>query len=128
MSERNPTLEVCAKKSAVARLRPIWAVAISAPWKLAALLLSIVTLSRGAVMLGPAGGGGPWMAAQFVLMAAVPFVFFDREGRRTIGLRPPSAMRWLLWGPVLGGLAAVAIGLLGVAMFGWTPDNWYVSF
>ncbi len=71
--------------------------AFDAPWKLAALLLAIVAAWRGVLLLGAAGGRGPWMVAHFVFMAALPFVFLTREGRIAIGLRRPSRPRWLLW-------------------------------
>ncbi len=102
--------------------------AFDAPWKLAALLLAIVAAWRGVLLLGAAGGRGPWMVAHFVFMAALPFVFLTREGRIAIGLRRPSRPRWLLWGPLLGALAAIVIGLIALLLFEWSPDNWYVSF
>ena len=109
-------MEVCAKKSAVAsHLRPVWVVAFDAPWKLAALLLAMV--AGGVLLLGAAGGGGPWMVAHFVFMAALPFVFLTHEGRKAIGLRLPSRLGWLLWGPLLGALAAIVIGLIGLLLF-----------
>lgn len=68
------------------------------------------------------------MVAHFVFMAALPFVFLTHEGRKAIGLRLPSRRGWLLWGPLLGALAAIVIGLIGLLLFDWSPDNWYVSF
>jgi hypothetical protein len=108
-------------------LRGRWAAAADAPWKLAALLVAVLTLWRGVVLFGPAQGAGPWMAAQFVVMAATPFVFLSCAGRDAIGLRPSSRPLWFIWGPLLGVFAAVVIGLTGILLFDWSPDNWYVS-
>jgi hypothetical protein len=33
-----------------------------------------------------------------------------------------------VWGPLFGVLAAIVIGLIGLLLFDWSPDNWYVSF
>jgi hypothetical protein len=118
MVARKLTLEVCAKKSAVASfLRPAWAVAFDAPWQLAALLLAIVAAWRGVLLFGSAGGGGPWMVAHFLFMAALPFGFLTYEGRKAVGLRLPSRCGWLLWGPLLGALVTTAVSFGVIHLF-----------
>ena len=80
------------------------------------------------VLLGPPRGAGPWMAAHFVFLAAATLTLLSAGGRRAIGLRSPRRPMWFVWAAGLGGLAALIIGALGVLMFQWSQDNWYVSF
>jgi membrane protease YdiL (CAAX protease family) len=63
----------------------------------------------------------------FVLMSAVPWVFLNTEGRRQIGLRPPSSS--LQYAPaVLGGAAAAIVCFaFGMMLFGDGSDNWFIS-
>lgn len=77
--------------------------------------------------LGPAA----WRALlplSFVLMVITPWVLLSKDGRAQIGLKAPS--RPLIsygWALAYGISAATACFLLGLALFGTTADNWFVS-
>lgn len=129
MIELKRVLEVCAKKPAVASpLRHGWAQAFEPAWKLTAVLLTVIVGWRGFVLLGPPHGAGPWMVAHFLFMAVATLGVLSREGRVAIGWRSPTRPIWLLWGALLGAVAALVTGAIGYFFFGWSPDNWYVSF
>lgn len=108
-------------------LRPFWAGLFAAPWMLGVLLCVLVAAWRGALMLGPTRGTGPWMVVHFVTLMAIPFVFLSRSGRSQIGLTMRFRARWVLWGVAFGVLAAVGVGMCGLLLFARSPDNWYVT-
>ncbi len=62
----------------------------------------------------------------FILMWILPFFFFSKNGRRSIGIKKVEKPLWLLWGVLIGSFAALAI--LGVGML-FTKNNihWYTS-
>jgi CAAX protease family protein len=108
-------------------LRPFWANLAAAPWIVGALLSVIAAVSRGALMLEPSRGTGPWLPVYFLTLAATPFVFLTREGRRSIGLYARPGAKWALLAVVMGALAAVGVGALGSLLYGGSLDNWYVT-
>lgn len=92
-----------------------------------ALALAILFAGMRAVgVLGPAATR--WvLPLGFVMMAAAPWVLLNRDGRREIGLRRPASGGHYLAASVLGAIAALGCFVLGVALFGDTSDNWFVS-
>ncbi len=62
----------------------------------------------------------------FILMWILPFFFFSKHGRWSIGIKKVEKPLWLLWGVLIGSSAALAI--LGVGML-FTKNNihWYIS-
>jgi membrane protease YdiL (CAAX protease family) len=108
-------------------LRPFWANLVAAPWILGALVSVIAVASRGALMLGPSRGTGPWLPLYFLVLAATPFVFLTREGRRSIGLNTRPGAKWGLLAVLIGVLAGAGAGALGSLLYGASLDNWYVT-
>jgi membrane protease YdiL (CAAX protease family) len=107
-------------------LRAAWRPALGNGVLLAAVLAALAAVVRGVGMLGPRRLF--WiLPVGFVLMALTPHIFLSREGRRRAGFRLPRRPLWILWGLLLGALAAVLCYWLGVTLFGDTPDNWFVS-
>lgn len=81
---------------------------------------------RGIALLGPPGLR--WLLPlSFVIMMALPWFLLRRRGRRRIGLQRPKNRRYYLAGVLLGALAAVVCFAIGIALFGHTANNWYVS-
>lgn len=69
----------------------------------------------------------PLLPLGFLLMAAVPWVLLDAEGRRLIGWAAPSSWVWVPAGVAAGAGAAALCAWLGLQLFGHSPDNWFVS-
>lgn len=69
----------------------------------------------------------PLLPLSFVLMAATPWLFLDRGGRRQIGIVYANSRLTYAWATVTGALLAVACGVIGSRLFGATQDNWFVS-
>jgi membrane protease YdiL (CAAX protease family) len=100
-----------------------------APQRALVLILGLAVLFAGmrfVGMLGPATAR--WMLPLgFVLMTAAPWMLLSREGRRQIGLRPPSSFSQYP-SAVLGGVtAALACFALGTMLFGDGADNWFMT-
>lgn len=90
------------------------------------LLACLAAVARAVGMLGPQRLF--WvLPLGFAVMALTPLLFFRKEGRRRAGLRRPRQWRWVVWGVLLGALAAACCYWLGVTLFGDTNDNWFVS-
>lgn len=88
------------------------------------VLLAALTGLRTAGTLGSL----PLLAPlSFVLMAVTPWLLFNKEGRRQIGLTRARRARDHGLGIVVGGLAATACFLFGWGLFGDGADNWFVS-
>ncbi len=60
-------------------------------------------------------------------MAAAPWVLLTRNGRHEIGLQRTFLSSIYLQSIVFGAAAAVACFLVGLALFGTSIDNWFVS-
>lgn len=95
-------------------------------------LVLVVTLAlafammRAAGMLGPAGSR--WLLPLgFVFMAFTPWVLLSSEGRRHIGLAKSVSARYFAYGITSGVLAALACFVIGLALFGTAPGNWFIS-
>lgn len=80
---------------------------------------------RGIATLGPARWR--WLLPfSFVLMSAVPWLLMNREGRRQIGFQRAPLESYLL-ALVGGAVAALSCFALGAAVFGPSPDHWFMS-
>jgi len=63
----------------------------------------------------------------FILMALMPFIFLNREGRRRTGLVKSNSGKHYLTGIAAGAALALFCYGLGLLLFGKSPDNWFVS-
>lgn len=104
----------------------VWKARPSRAFWVVVCLAAALAAMRAMGMLGPASLRA-LLPLGFVLMAIAPWVLLTPEGRRQIGLRKASAKRIYPQAVVLGALAAVACGALGLALFGTGEDNWYAS-
>jgi membrane protease YdiL (CAAX protease family) len=103
-------------------------------WKPAAAAALPIVLGLAAVFAGMRALGtlGPTslrfvLPLGFVLMAIAPWVLLTGEGRRAIGLKRPASTRMYAHAVVLGAMAALVCFALGLALFGGSDDNWFVS-
>lgn len=109
------------------QLRPFWAQRLPHPLALAGLLFLVLTAFRGYGYFASDLFQSPPVTVGFILMWFVPSVFLTHWGRRQIGLVAPRSLIWLLLA-LLGGAAAAGLCYgLGIALYGKTEQNWFVS-
>jgi membrane protease YdiL (CAAX protease family) len=108
-------------------LRPLWRKLIGPPWVVSLLFYAAVATVRFVAFFSP------WemqhiFFLQTVAMWALPFIFLTRSGRREIGLtdQSPTFSSFLL-SALAGAACAVGFFVLGIAVFGDSPDNWCIS-
>ncbi len=105
---------------------PLWRSGVSHPWVFVLVLAAGLASLRALGTLGP----GTWrwvLPLGFVVMAVLPWMLMTAQGRRSIGLQR-ARRGFYYWAAVaLGASMALAVGVLGVTLFGNTADNWYVS-
>ncbi len=61
-----------------------------------------------------------------MLMWMLPFVLLNRNGRKAIGIRMPSSIRWVVYGFLMGIAGSVIMYLIGELFYGDTLHNWFV--
>ena len=107
-------------------LRPFWNRIFPGAWLYSVVLFAVLAAMRTYAMLGPAKAA-PLFLCQFLLMWLSPFVLLTRTGRREIGICAAARPAWLLWGPLMGALAAAVIIAIGFGLYGFGSDNWVVT-
>lgn len=86
----------------------------------------VFTAIRAYAMLGPPAYRGLFLL-HCIPMALVPWLLLNKDARRQVGLKRSSRPREYPLAMALGLLASAAAFLLGMALFGNTPDHWFVS-
>ena len=96
------------------------------PW---AVALAVGLVLAGMRVVGVLGGvQWRWLLPLgFVVMAVLPWLLMSAQGRRNIGLRHASDRRFYAVALAAGCAAALGCGLLGLALFGKSADNWFIS-
>jgi membrane protease YdiL (CAAX protease family) len=94
---------------------------------MATVLGAIVVAWRAYLMLGPARGAGPPMAAHFIVLAATPFLVLTRDDRRAIGLPFRMPASWAAIAVAAGTAAGLLFGVLGLWFYGDSPLNWFAT-
>ena len=111
-----------------ALLRPLWQRAFGRAWVLNLVLFALLSGLRVYGILGPERASvRQLILVSFLVMWFLPFVFFHRNGRRAMGLRKPERLAWLVWGPLLGAAASMALFAVGVLLYGRGTDHWYIA-
>jgi membrane protease YdiL (CAAX protease family) len=95
-------------------------------WILILILYIFLALIRG---LGAFGHENIRMLIMvgFILMWFLPFLFFSKHGRRSIGIKKVENPLWLLWGVLIGSFAAFAILGIGALFTMNNIEHWYIS-
>jgi len=95
-------------------------------WQVAVALAVMFAAMRVVGVLGPKELR--WLLPLgFTLMALTPFVLLDSAGRRDAGMTWSGSARGYAVALVTGAAAAAACFVLGYALFGSSPDNWFVT-
>jgi membrane protease YdiL (CAAX protease family) len=113
---------------AVGTRESVWKRGLSPTTGIAVVLgfLVLFFVIRGYAYLAPTSP--PWLApVGFVLMAATPWIVFNQRGRREAGLERARSIADYGVGALAGALAALVCFLLGIALFGETTDNWFMT-
>ena len=108
-------------------LKPFWASFIGPPWVVALVFYLAIALVRFFAFLGPYSLQELFFL-QTVAMWASPFIFLTPAGRRRIGLTSRGlSAKALLLSALAGAIYALAFFSLGMALYGYSPDNWCTS-
>lgn len=108
-------------------LKPIWSVLIGPPWLVSLAVLVVLAAARFFAVLSPYSLQELYFL-QTVAMWAVPFLFLTASGRRQIGLIERGATPWSILLSVLAGVACgLAFFFVGMAIYGYMPNNWCIS-
>lgn len=89
-------------------------------------LALIFTMVRAFAMLGPPVYRGLFLL-HCIPMALVPWLLLQKDARVQAGLKRSERPREYPLALALGLGASALAFLLGIALFGSTPDNWFVS-
>lgn len=109
-------------------LRPLWRRVFGQAWVLNVVLFVLLGIVRTYGILGPEEASmRQLIMVGFFLMWFLPFVFFDKDGRRVMGLKRVERPIWLLWGTLLGATASLVVFAIGLLLSGRSADHWYVA-
>lgn len=107
-------------------LKVFWNSKIQVNWILGVLLILFFSSLRfGAVLYGIQSGNNSYLSLVFFLMILTPYVLFDKNGRRQIGLKAPKNSISLLYAFLSGAIICTLIYWLGKSLYGNTLSNWF---
>jgi len=108
-------------------IRPFWRPLLGGQVLGVSLMLCpVIAAVRGIGILGPPEYR--WiLPLSFTFLILLPWVFLNRQGRHWMGLRKPASWSWMVFSLLMGIGASLLIHMTGFALFGESPDNWYVS-
>ena len=95
-------------------------------WILILVLYVLLASIRGIGAFGPENIRILIMVG-FIIMWFLPFVFFNKNGRKSVGLTKVKKPLWLLWGFLIGGVAALGIFGIGLLFTIGSTEHWYIS-
>ncbi len=95
-------------------------------WIVIIVLYVILALVRGFGAFGPENIRILIMVG-FIIMWFLPFLFFSKHGRKSIGIKKVEKPLWLLWGILVGGISALAILGIGMLFVSANVEHFFVS-
>jgi len=108
-------------------LKPFWTHTFGPPWRVSLLLLAVLEGVRYFAVFSPYPAQALFFL-QYAATWAVPFIFLTSNGRFQIGLRERGAsFRSLGLGALAGAAYALPVFVLGMVLYGDSPDNWCIS-
>lgn len=109
-------------------LRPLWGRLVGRAWILNLGLYLVLGGLRAYGILGPDRASvRQLILVSFFAMWFLPFLFYHRDGRRSIGLKKVGRPAWLVWSVLLGAVASMAVFAIGALLYGHGPDHWYIA-
>ena len=106
--------------------QPTWKLGATSTFVLVVFLALIFAAMRAIGALGPLNLRY-LLPLGFVLMTIAPWVLLTRSGRREIGFKKPLRRSIYLQSVLFGAAAALICFVIGVALFGTSGDNWFIS-
>jgi membrane protease YdiL (CAAX protease family) len=108
-------------------LKPFWAAFIGPPWVVSLAVLAVLAAVRFVAALSPYSLQELFFV-QAVAMWAIPFLFITESGRRQIGLVQHGVTSGAILLSILSGaVCALLFFVLGMAVYGDSPNNWCIS-
>lgn len=107
-------------------LRSFWNRYLQFNWKFGLFLLLIVCIPRFFLVL-KANETGSYSLIGLVMAgsAIIPFLFLNKNGLRTIGIRRTRKFWFLLFALISGIVFSLLLHYLGIGLFGNSYENWY---
>ena len=95
--------------------------------RLGIFLILVIGIPRFIIVLDAnASGSYQYTSMVFILMWILPFIFLNKAGRNSIGLKKATHVRWIFYAFVLGMLACIPLFALGYFLYGLEISNWFV--
>ncbi len=108
-------------------LKPFWAGRLGPPWLVSLFLLVLVAAARFFAVLNPLPSQLIFLL-QNAAMWAVPFILFTSAGRHGMGLQERGiTARSITYSALAGAFCALTLFVLGMVLYGDSPDNWCIS-
>ena len=96
-------------------------------WQFGLLLILLFGIPRFSVVLGANQTGNyNFTSLIFVIMWLTPFLLLNKKGRKIIGIKGTTKIRWLVISFVLGILACTIVFFLGHYLYQDAIENWFV--
>ncbi|WP_124980986.1 CPBP family intramembrane glutamic endopeptidase [Nonlabens xiamenensis] len=107
-------------------LKPFWLKYFKFDWKFGLVLLLAISIPRFILVLhGNFIGSMQFVGIAMLSMAAAPFVFLTKFGRRKISIKKPARIYWLMIAFIIGAGFSMFLYFIGDALYGQSYENWY---
>jgi membrane protease YdiL (CAAX protease family) len=108
-------------------LKPFWIALLGPPWLASLAVLVVIAAIRYFAFFSPYSLQELFFL-QTVAMWALPFIFLTATGRRQIGLTDRGMTLFSMLGSALAGaVCGFLFFLIGMVLYGNSPNNWCIS-
>jgi uncharacterized protein len=110
-----------------ALLKPLWVALLGPPWLASIIVLAVLAAVRFFAVFSPYSLQALFFL-QTVAMWAVPYIFLTPAGRRAIGLTERGmTIKSMVLCALGGAVCASVFFILGMLIYGNSPNNWCIS-
>lgn len=107
-------------------LKPLWSKIFNFNWKFGLFLILVICVPRFFLVLhGNRIGDMHYVGMIMLVMAFAPFLFFNKYGKNSIGIKKPTSYRWLIIAVIIGLVFSILLYFLGETFYGSSHRNWY---
>ena len=110
----------------ISLIRPFWSKLVPSSGVFVVVLFVALGTLRAYGMLGPSSAR-VWVMVAFLAMCFLPWIFFHREGRRSMGLSRPRQGSAYLAGALVGVIVGLLLFATGYSLYGLGEGNWFIS-
>jgi len=108
-------------------LKPFWTALFGPPWLVSLIVLAVLASIRFFAFFGPYSLQELFFL-QTVAMWALPFLFLTAAGRREIGLTQRGTTLAAMIASAFAGVTCASVFfVIGMVIYGNSPDNWCIS-